>query len=128
MPRRTAHIEGSLAFDVEYVSESAATGTMPITDGLRNPLGKATAGAMIWFADIVATALVLQGNEPSGGMSGFPVAVNINATVVSNTTKGALRARSHFIKQGRRVSTVRTLVESDEGRLLLDLTTTHFVT
>lgn len=117
--------DGSINFDVRYVSEDEATGTMPVQDGILNPFGSVHAGAMIWFADVVATTLALQGTMPIPGMSGFPLAINLSANLLSNCRDGQLHATATFVKKGRRVSTVRTIVTSDDGKQLLDLTTTH---
>ncbi|MCR9138147.1 MAG: PaaI family thioesterase [Alphaproteobacteria bacterium] len=125
MTEASVTFEGSIAFEARYVSEDQATGTMPVQDGILNPFGTVHAGAMIWFADVVATTLALQGTRPASGMSGFPLAINLSANLLSNCRDGALHATASFVKKGRRVSTVRTIVTSDEGKQLLDLTTTH---
>lgn len=125
MNHSSKHYKGILEFDVSLISDSEAQGQAPITDGIRNPFGTVHAGAMIWFADIVATTLALQGALPEEGMSGFPLAINLSANLLSNSSEGRLIAKAYFVKRGRRISTIRTTVESDEGRLLLDMTTTH---
>ncbi|MCB1312216.1 MAG: PaaI family thioesterase [Sedimentitalea sp.] len=117
--------DGSIAFATELVSAEQAAGTMPIQPGILNPFGTVHAGALIWFADVVATTLALQGRVPEAGMTGFPLAINLAANLVGNSGEGSLHASARFVKQGRRVSTVRTEVTSDAGKLLLDLTTTH---
>lgn len=116
---------GSIDFDVTYVSENEVTGRMPIQAGILNPFGTVHAGALIWFADVVATTLALQNRSPSEGMTGFPLAVSMSANLLSNCRDGELHSTARFVKQGRRVTTIRTTVESDRGKLLLDLTTSH---
>jgi 1,4-dihydroxy-2-naphthoyl-CoA hydrolase len=116
---------GKITFTASYVAEGEATGLMPIQPGILNPFGTVHAGAMIWFADVVATTLALQGQTPTPGMSGFPLAINLSANLLSNAQEGDLRAVARFVKKGRRVSTVRTEVLCDRGRVLLDMTTTH---
>jgi len=118
-------LEGQISFDVTYVSEGEATGRMTVRDGIRNPFGSTHAGALIWFADVVATTLALQGQVPTQGMSGFPLAINLNANLLSNCQDGTLHASARFVKKGRSISTVRTSVVSDTGKTLLDLTSTH---
>lgn len=125
MTQSSANFEGMIAFEATYISNEEATGIMPVQPGILNPFGSVHAGAMIWFADVVATTLALQGTKPSKEMSGFPLAINLSANLVSNCRDGELRASASFVKKGRRVSTVRTTVESDSGKVLLDLTTTH---
>ncbi|NMT63497.1 PaaI family thioesterase [Marinobacter orientalis] len=125
MNETTKNYEGLIDFEVTYVSEGDAIGRMPVQAGILNPFGTVHAGAMIWFADVVATTLALQGVAPVEGMTGFPVAINLSANLLSNCREGELIATARFVKKGRRVSTVRTIVESGQGKLLLDVTTSH---
>jgi acyl-coenzyme A thioesterase PaaI-like protein len=80
---------------------------------------------MIWFADVCATLLAAGSAELSPGMKGFPLAINLNTNLVGNQTSGTLRAVSTFIKRGRTVSVVRTLVSGDGDKLLVELTSNH---
>ncbi|MGH1351522.1 MAG: PaaI family thioesterase [Methyloligellaceae bacterium] len=119
------NVQGAIEFTIETVNESSATGLMPIRQDMLNPYGTVHAGALIWFADVIATTLVLAGVEPSEGMESFPVAVTLNAQLLSNRNSGQLVATAQWVKRGRRVSTVRTLVADGDGKVLLDLTSTH---
>ena len=116
---------GEIDFDVSLLSEHEAVGQMAVASGILNPFGTVHAGAMIWFADVVATTLALQGTTPRPGMTGFPLAINLSANLVANCRDGKLRATARFVRAGRRVSVIRTTVETDEGKLLLDLTSSH---
>lgn len=125
MNTQTTAFVGDLAFEATFVSSGEARGKMPIGPGLLNPFGTVHAGAMVWFADVVATSLALQRQRPEPSMQGFPLAINLSANLLSNCREGHLHARAHFVKKGRRVSTVSTEITSDDGTLLLVLTTTH---
>ncbi|WP_410218975.1 PaaI family thioesterase [Paracoccus sp. (in: a-proteobacteria)] len=118
-------LNGQIEFDITGVSESEAEGEMTVTDGILNPFGTIHAGALVWFADVIATNLVLGGEQVQEGMDSFPVAVTLNAQLLRNCREGQLVARARWIKRGRRISTVRTEVRDAEGLLLLDLTSTH---
>lgn len=118
-------MNGQIAFDLTGVSETGAEGEMEIGPGILNPFGTVHAGALIWFADVIATNLVLGGRPVSEGMDSFPVAVTLNAQLLANRREGRLTARSRWVRRGRRVSTVRTEVTDSGGRVLLDLTSTH---
>lgn len=117
--------EGTIAFTIDTTTAEEAVGTMQVTDGIRNPFGTVHAGALIWFADVVATTLCLQGARPQEGMQNFPLAINLTANLLSNCREGALQARARYVKKGRQVSTVRTTVATAEGKVLIDVTTTH---
>ena len=121
----TKEYAGHLRFETQVISNEESRGTMPVQDGVRNPFGTVHAGALIWFADVTATRLALQGADVSTGGSGFPLAINITAQLLSNVTEGTLTARSRFVKRGRTMQVVRTEVTSDQGKVLLDLTTSH---
>ena len=116
---------GHLKFSTELLSPEEARSTMPVQPGVLNPFGTVHAGALVWFADVTATRLALQGADVSGGMSGFPLAINLQAQLMSNVTEGTLTARARFVKKGRTLKVVRTEVRSADGVLLMELTSTH---
>ena len=117
--------EGSLAFRILETTEAECRAEMPISAGCLNPFGTVHAGALVWFADVTATRLALGGAEVTQGMESFPVAVTLNAQLLGNRQEGTLTATATWVKKGRRISTVRTLVTAEDGKTLLDLTSTH---
>jgi uncharacterized protein (TIGR00369 family) len=98
---------------------------MPIHDGIKNPFGVVHAGAMLWFADVTATLLVIGDASPQEGMKGFPLAISLNAHFLSNQREGQFRAVSSFVRKGRTVSVVRTVVYGKADRIIADVTTSH---
>jgi acyl-coenzyme A thioesterase PaaI-like protein len=80
---------------------------------------------MLWFADVTATVLVLKGRDPTVGMTGFPVAINLNANFFANQGDGLFRARSEYVIRGRSVSVVRILVTADNDRPMAKVTTSY---
>jgi uncharacterized protein (TIGR00369 family) len=83
------------------------------------------AGAMLWLADVTATMLVIGDAQPTEGMTGFPLAINLAANFIGNQRDGTLIAVASFVKKGRTVSVVRTEVRGANNRLLADVTTSH---
>lgn len=122
---QTITMSGEISMEITSANEIEALGMMPITPGILNPFGTVHAGAMVWFADVIATVLANGGAKMNAGAPDFPVAVTLNAQLLSNRQDGKLHARSTWVKRGRRVSTVRTEVSDDDGRVLMDLTSTH---
>ena len=118
-------LSGQIQFDIIGVSDIEAEGEMQVQPGILNPFGTIHAGALIWFADVVATNLVLGDEQIREGMDSFPVAVTLNGQLLANRRDGVLTATARWVKRGRRLSTVRTEVRDQEDRLLLDLTSTH---
>ena len=57
--------------------------------------------------------------------TGFQLAIDLHAALVGNERDGELIAEARFVRRGKRVTVVRTRVTGAEGRLLLDMTTTH---
>ena len=121
----TRDYEGAIRFEVAEVDDAAALGRMEIGPGVLNPYGTVHAGALVWFADVVATRLALGAAEVTPGMESFPVAVTLNAQLLGNRGEGTLEARAEWVKRGRRISTVRTVVTGPDGKVLVDLTSTH---
>ena len=116
---------GSIEFTVIERGSDRVVSEMPITPGIRNPFGVVHAGAMLWFADVTATMLVMGDAQPSEGMKGFPLAISLNANFVGNQSDGTLKAVASFVKKGRTVSVVRTQVYGAADRLIADVTTSH---
>lgn len=119
------HYSGRIEFTVRERRADYVLAEMPIRAGILNPFGTVHAGATLWFADVTATTLVLGGEDPAEGMAGFPLAVNLNASLAGNQTRGTFEARSAYVKRGRTMSIVRTTVTGDEGRLIAEVTTCH---
>ena len=98
---------------------------MPIQPGIKNPYGGVHAGAMLWFADVTATVLAMGSSDFKEGMSGFPLAITLNANFTGNQKEGTLKAVASFVKKGKTVSVVRTKVFGENDRLIAEVTTTH---
>ena len=114
---------GTIDFTIVERSDDRVVGEMPVQPGILNPHGVAHAGALLWFADICATNLLL--GEADAGGAGFPLAIQLNAAFLANQRDGVFQATSTFVKRGRRVSVVRTTVTGAGGRIVTDVTTTH---
>jgi 1,4-dihydroxy-2-naphthoyl-CoA hydrolase len=119
--RRTGEIE----FFIEERSEDCVVSRMPISKGALNPFGTIHAGAMLWLADVTATVLAIGSTQIGEKGQGFPLAINLNANLLGNQRGGEIRAEARFVRQGKRVSVVRTLVTGDKGKLLAEVTTNH---
>ena len=119
------NVEGRIEFQVVEQTPERVISEMPIQPGIKNPYGAVHAGAMLWLADVTATVLAMGSTEFSEGMSGFPLAITLNANFASNQREGKLKAVASFVKKGRTVSIVRTTVFGENDKLLADVTTTH---
>ena len=118
-------VAGLIEFQVVEQTAERVTSEMPIQPGIMNPYGAVHAGAMLWFADVTATVLAMGSTEFSEGMSGFPLAITLNANFASNQRDGKLTAVASFVKKGRTVSIVRTTIFGENDKLIADVTTTH---
>ncbi len=118
-------VAGNISFRIVEQHDDRVVGEMPVEAGLLNPFGTAHAGAILWFADVCATALAFGNRDMTEGISGFPLAVSLNANVLSNQKDGVFRATARFVKKGRRLTVVRTVVTGADGKLIAEVTTTH---
>ncbi|MDD2734433.1 MAG: PaaI family thioesterase [Desulfuromonadaceae bacterium] len=119
-------IEGNLEFQVVERTSERVVSEMPILPGVKNPYGVVNGGAILWFADVTATILVMGPSSlPTEGMASFPLAITLNANFVSNQKEGTFKAVSTFVKKGNRVNVVRTIVYGKSERLIADVTTNH---
>ena len=121
----TVRRKGELEFFIEERKEDRVVSRMPVGQGALNPFGTVQAGAMLWLADVTATVLAIGSAELGEKGQGFPLAININANLLGNQRGGEILAEACFVRQGKRVTVVRTRVSGDEGRLLAEVTTTH---
>ena len=118
-------VEGTIEFSVIEQTAEHVVSEMPIHSGVRNPFGVVHAGAILWLADVTATMLVMGPVQTSEGMKGFPLAINLNANFIGNQTDGTFKAVASFVRRGRTVSVVRTLVYGAAEKLIADVTTNH---
>jgi len=118
-------VNGQIGFTITGRTAEEVTAEMPITDGIKNPFGTVHAGAILWFADVAATVLAMDAATATEGMKGFPLAISLNANLLGNQKEGVFHARSAFVKKGRSVSVVRTVVTGTDGKAIADVTTSH---
>lgn len=117
--------KGEIRFSLISKSTEEVVAEMPIEKGILNPFGVVNAGAIIWFADVAASVLLLESVNLEEGMKGFPLAININANLTGNASTGKFIAKSTYLKKGRTVSVVRTMVTNLEEKIIADVTTNH---
>ena len=118
-------VEGSIEFTIIEQKPDQVISEMPVQPGILNPFGVVHAGAILWFADVTATVLAMGSTQAREGMSGFPLAINLNANFASNQKAGKLRAIASFVKKGKTVSIVRTRVFGENDKLIADISTNH---
>ena len=118
-------VQGSIEFTITEQTPERIVSEMPIQAGIKNPFGAVHAGAMLWLADVTATLLVAGPVQFSEGMKGFPLAITLNASFLGNQPEGTLKAVASFVKKGRTVSVVRTVVYGASDKLIADVTTSH---
>jgi uncharacterized protein (TIGR00369 family) len=116
---------GAIEFYIEKRTEDRVVSRMPISEDALNPYGTIQAGAMIWLADVTATVLAIGSTQIDDTGRGFPLAINLNANLLSNQRGGEVRAEARFVRKGKRVSVVRTQVLGADDRLLAEVTTNH---
>jgi len=118
---RSGHIE----FSVEERNEDSVISRMPVSKGILNPLGMVQAGAMVWLADVTASVLAIGSKEIRPDGKGFPLAVDLHVTLLSNQKDGEIKAEARFVRKGERLMVIRTRLTGKENRLLAEVTSTH---
>ena len=119
--KRSGHIE----FYIEERNENYVISRMPVSKGILNPFGIVQAGAMIWLADVTASVLAIGSQKIGPDGKGFPLAVDLHTTLLSNQRNGEIKAEARFVRKSRRIIVVRTRITGNEGRLLAEITSTH---
>lgn len=118
-------VRGTIEFTIVEKKEGHVLAEMPIQPGILNPFGVVNAGAILWFADVAASVLLMDAGHEHAGMSGFPLAINLNANLIGNQREGVFTARAELVKRGRTVSLVHTQVRGAGDKLIADLTSNH---
>jgi uncharacterized protein (TIGR00369 family) len=116
---------GKIEFFIKERKADCVISIMPVKEGILNPFGTVHAGAMLWLADVTATVLALQNVELGPDGRGFPLAINLNSSLLGNQHGGEIRAEARFVRSGKRVTVIRTRVTGAQDRLLAEVTTTH---
>ncbi len=116
---------GEIEFFIEERNEAFVRSRMPITKGILNPYGVVQAGAMLWLADVTASNLTLVNKKVADDGRGFPLAINLSSSFLSNQREGDIFAESRFVRKGRKVFVVRTQIMGKENKLLAEITSTH---
>ncbi len=83
------------------------------------------AGAMIWLADVTASVLALIGKSVGDDGKGFPLAIDLHTTLISNQKDGEIKAEARFVRRGQNVLVIRTTIIRNGNRLLAEVTSTH---
>ncbi len=122
---RSPHRTGSISFTIELREPERVVSRMPVAPGVLNPFGTVQAGALIWLADVTATVLALGDQHIGAEGQGFPLAVDLHTALIANQRDGDITAEARFVRRGRRVIVVRTVVRGRDDRLLAEVTTTH---
>lgn len=114
-----------LTCEVMHRSADRAVCRMPFTDGVRSATGVVHAGAIIWLADLTATFLARAGATVADDGRGFPLLIDLHASILANQQGGYATAEATVVRRGRRVTVIRTRVTGAGNKLLAELTTTH---
>jgi len=116
---------GEIEFFIEERNEDYVCSRMPVSRGILNPFGTVQAGAMIWLADVTASVLAIGNQKIGPDGKGFPLAVDIHTTLISNQRDGEILATAKIVRKGKTIIVVRTSVTGNKGRLLAEITSTH---
>jgi 1,4-dihydroxy-2-naphthoyl-CoA hydrolase len=122
---RSSERSGHIEFSIEERSEEYVVTRVPVSEGVLNPLGMVQAGAMVWLADVTASVLAIGSRKIGPDGKGFPLAVDLHVTLLSNQKGGEIRAEARFVRKGDRLMVIRTQLTGKESRLLAEVTSTH---
>ena len=121
----SAKRNGNIEFSIEERNADYVISRMPVTSGILNPFGTVQAGAMIWLADVTASVLAIEGLTIGDDGKGFPLAIDVHTTLISNQSNGEIKAEARFVRRGQSVLVIRTRITGNGDKLLAEVTTTH---
>jgi 1,4-dihydroxy-2-naphthoyl-CoA hydrolase len=117
----------SITFSIVEQTDDRVVGEMSVNQDIKNHYGNVHVGAILWLADTCATCLLFGPQPMYEGQKGFPLAINLTANFASNQSKGMLRAVATYVKRGKTISIVRTMVYGEGDKLIADVTTNHIM-
>jgi 1,4-dihydroxy-2-naphthoyl-CoA hydrolase len=117
-----------LGFQPGAPEETQATSRLVTEEHHLNPTGAIHGGALITLADNVATRMANEAQAGGPNEGKFMSGIDLHATFLSNQRGGTVIATARPVRVGRRVTVIRTQVTGDDGKLLLEGTTTHIPT
>jgi len=120
-------VKGAIDFEITECTAERVVAEMEIRPEMLNPYGVVNGGAILWLADVTASILIMGEVEPTEGMKGFPLAIDLNAHFLGNQGKGTFRSVATPVKLGKTLSVVRTTVTGAEGGLIAEVTTSHLL-
>ena len=124
----TADIAVTLGIEPVSASDDHVELAMPFRPEIGQFTGLFSAGALIQLADVAATSLCLRTVRQRGPQGGaFPLSVQMSVQLVGNTNSGRAIARSTLLSAGKSVMAAQTLVQDENGKSLILLTSTHVV-
>ncbi|MDO5646579.1 hypothetical protein [Paracoccus sp. (in: a-proteobacteria)] len=118
-------LTGQLECHITGVGDLEAVGEMTVTAASASPDGKAQTGALMWFADILATCLVLGDAGVPGDSDDFPAAQILNACRTSVPAIGRITGKCEWITRDGSLTMLRTRLVDDNGELLFEMTSAY---
>ena len=71
--------------------------------------------------------LAIEGRTIGEDGKGFPLAIDIHTTIVSNQRDGEIKAEARFVRRGQSILFIRTRVTGSGDKLLAEISTTHTI-
>lgn len=90
-----------------------------------NPVGAIHGGTMLSLADNTATKMANRANSDGANAGRFMIGIDLHCTMLRNQTGGTIEAEARPVRVGARVTVIRTEVRGADGRVLMEVTTTH---
>ncbi len=112
------------------VNDEHAVAELDFRPGLAQLTGLFHTGALLTLADGTATVACMHALDPTGAAgedAPFPLAIQLSANLIRNTSAGTVTAEARIIHKGRTTMVVETTVRDEDGRTLVIVTSTHLV-
>ncbi len=129
LPERGANLLTTLGIRLVEATPERTVAELDFRPEVQQLTGLFHAGAILSLADTTATYCSLrvvdpEGNPPPGR---FPLAVQVSANLVRNTSEGTITAEARPLHRGRTMIVMETRVRDAADRLLATVTSTHLV-
>ena len=107
-------IAGALGMEFLGVSDGVATGRIPVTHRIRQPLGLVHGGAMVTLAESLASGGTWEGVRHDGNAA---MGQEISASLMRPITEGHVNGTARVRKRGRSAWIWDVEITDDEGNI-----------
>jgi 1,4-dihydroxy-2-naphthoyl-CoA hydrolase len=114
-----------MGFETTVVEPDKVVTRLSVRPEQMNPVGAIHGGTMLALADNNATKMANRANAVGPNAGRFMIGIDLHCVMLRNQAGGTIEAVSRVVRAGARVTVIRTEIRGEDGKALMEVTTTH---